>query len=154
MLGGNLAVIILGCLALVLALIIPVLNSFEKLSNFISLRWSCVAIILLIMVGVVIDFNHLADDTRNIVLTGGLIVVSVFIVIRTVEKILYNGWLRGVNLKGSIQKGDIVASGEINTDNMVKHEALDTDQNKEKEKEEQHQDVCVDASCEESEEKK
>ena len=119
MITGDIAIIVLGCLALILALIIPVLDSFEKLSKFISLRWSCVAIVILIMVGVVIDFNHLADDTRNIVLTGGLIVVGGFIVLRTLEKVLYNGWLKGLNLKGSVQKGDIIAKAELNTDNLT-----------------------------------
>lgn len=147
---GDLAIIILGCLALVLALVIPVLNSFEKLSNFISLRWSCVAIILLIMAGVVIDFSHLADETRNIVLKGGLIIVGVFIVIRTIEKILYNGWLKGVNLKGSVQKGDIIAKAEINTDNMVKQ----VEEKKEEPKEEQKHEECENGVCSSEEKEK
>lgn len=113
MLTSSLAVWILLGLAVVLAIIIPILNSVERFSNFISLRWSCVAIILLIMVGVVIDFEHLADNTRDIVLRGGLIVIALYLVLRTGEKVLYNGWLKGINLKGSIQKGDLKASAEV-----------------------------------------
>ena len=122
MLDSQLAIIIIGCLALVLALIIPLLNAIDRLSNFISLRWSCIAIILLIMVGVVIDFNHLSDGTRDIALIGGFIVVGAFTVLRTIEKILYNGWLKGVNLKGTIQKGDLIAKGEISTNNNETNE--------------------------------
>ena len=113
MVDATLALWILVGLAILLALIIPILDSTKKFSNFISLRWSCIAIILLIMVGVVIDFTHLADNTRDLVIRGGLIVVGIFVVLRTIEKVLYMGWLKGFNLKGTIQKGDLKATGEI-----------------------------------------
>ena len=50
------------------------------------------------MVAVVINFKELADETRNIIVSGGLIVVGGFLILKTVEKILYNGWLKGLNL--------------------------------------------------------
>ena len=53
------------------------------------------------------------DNTRDIVLKGGLIIVGIFLVLRTFEKILYNGWLKGFNLKGSVQKDGIKLEGEI-----------------------------------------
>ena len=113
MIASNIAVLVLAALALILAIVIPILNSIEKLSNCISLRWSCVVIILLIMTGVVVDFSHLSDNTRDIVLKGGLIIVGIFLVLRTFEKILYNGWLKGFNLKGSVQKDGIKLEGEL-----------------------------------------
>lgn len=116
MITGEVAVIVLASLALILILVIPLLDSIKKFSDFISLRWICIAVVLLIMVGVVIDFNHLSDESRNIVLTGGLIVVGSFLVLRTLEKVLFNGWLKGVNLKGSVTKGDWVIQGEITND--------------------------------------
>jgi hypothetical protein len=125
MLTSSLAVWILLGLAVVLAIIIPILNSVERFSNFISLRWSCVAILLLIMVGVVIDFEHLADNTRDIVLRGGLIVIGLYLVLRTGEKVLYNGWLKGINLKGSIQKGDLKASAELKQTDKKKGTRID-----------------------------
>lgn len=109
----TLAVYVLAGLALVLAIAIPLLNAIPKLSNFISLRWSCIAIVLLIMVGVVINFEPLADSTRDIALTGGIVVVGIYLVLRTVEKILYNGWLKGVNLRGTVVKGDTTATVEV-----------------------------------------
>lgn len=115
MVTATLAVWILVGLAVVLALVIPVLDSVKPLSNFISLRWTCIAIILLIMVGVIINFNTLSDSTRDIALTGGLIIVGVFIVLRTIEKVLYNGWLRGVNLKAEVSKGDIKGSVDLSS---------------------------------------
>lgn len=115
MVTATLAVWILVGLAVVLALVIPVLDSVKPLSSFISLRWTCIAIILLIMVGVIINFDTLSDSTRDISLTGGLIIVGVFIVLRTVEKVLYNGWLRGVNLKAEVSKGDIKGSVDLSS---------------------------------------
>jgi len=119
---ASLAIWILLGMTIVLALVIPLLDSVERLSKFISLRWTCIAIILLIMVGVIIDFDHLADNTRDIVLKGGLIIVGLYLVLRTVEKVLYNGWLKGVNLKGTVTKGDTTASVEIKQDKDSKIE--------------------------------
>lgn len=113
MISANLALWILVGLVVVLAVAIPLLDSVEKFSKFISLRWTCISVILLIMVGVIINFNHLSDNTRDIVIRGGLIVVGVFLVLRTVEKVLSKGWLRGINVKGTIQKGDLKATAEI-----------------------------------------
>lgn len=119
MANTTLALSVLAGLALILALIIPLLNAIPKLSSFISLRWSCVSVILLIMVGVVIDFEPLADTTRDIALKGGLIIVAAFIILRTIEKVLANGWLNKVNVKGTIQKGDIVATVDIKKDDTT-----------------------------------
>lgn len=113
MISANLALWILVGFIVVLAIAIPLLDSVEKFSKFISLRWTCVSVILLIMVGVIINFNHLSDNTRDIVIRGGLIVVGVFLVLRTMEKVLSKGWLRGINVKGTIQKGDLKATAEI-----------------------------------------
>ena len=72
------------------------------------------------MVGVVIDFEQLSDNTRDIVLCGGLIIVGIYLALRTIEKILYNGWLKGVNLKAEASKGDI--KGSITLSNEEKSE--------------------------------
>lgn len=143
MANTTLALSILAGLALILALVIPLLNAIPKLSSFISLRWSCVSVILLIMVGVVIDFEPLADTTRDIALKGGLIIVAAFIILRTIEKVLANGWLNKVNVKGTIQKGDIVATVDIKKDDTIvevkdsteEKEAVEGSDNKEENKE-------------------
>lgn len=143
MANTTLALSVLAGLALILALIIPLLNAIPKLSSFISLRWSCVSVILLIMVGVVIDFEPLADTTRDIALKGGLIIVAAFIILRTIEKVLANGWLNKVNVKGTIQKGDIVATVDIKKDDTTvevkdskeEKEAVEGSDNKEENKE-------------------
>lgn len=134
MVNTTLALSILAGLAIILALVIPLLNAIPKLSSFISLRWSCVSVILLIMVGVVIDFEPLADTTRDIALKGGLIIVAAFIILRTIEKVLANGWLKGMNIKGTVTKGDIVATVDIKKDE-AKVEVKDSTEENEEEKE-------------------
>ena len=134
MANTTLALSILAGLAIILALVIPLLNAIPKLSSFISLRWSCVSVILLVMVGVVIDFEPLADSTRDIALKGGLIIVAAFIILRTIEKILANGWLNKVNVKGTIQKGDTVATVEIKKDETTVEVKDSTEENKEENK--------------------
>jgi hypothetical protein len=66
------------------------------------------------MVGVIINFEHLADSTRDIVIRGGLVIVGIYLVLRTLEKILHAGWLKGLNLKGSIEKNGFKATAEVN----------------------------------------
>lgn len=117
MITPQMAVYVLLILAFLLAVIIPVLNAIPKLSDFISYRWLCVTIILLLMVGVVIDFENLADGTRDIVLTGGMIIVGAYLLFRTSEKVLYNGWLKGVNLKTEIKKGETIIKTDLSCKN-------------------------------------
>ena len=118
----NLALLILSGLAIVLAVVIPLLNAIPKLSSLISMRWTCVAVILLIMVGVVVDFEPLADSTRDIALTGGFIIVGSYLLFRTIEKVLANGWLSNVNVKGTVSKGDISATVEVKNVSKPKEE--------------------------------
>lgn len=120
------ATTILCALAFILIILLPMLDAIPKLTKFVSFRWTCVAIILLIMVAVIINFKELADDTRNIVVKGGLIVVGVFLILKTIEKILYNGWLKGVNLKGSVEKGEWKGGFELSS---PKKEAKDQENN-------------------------
>lgn len=129
----NLALLILSGLAIVLAVVIPLLNAIPKLSSLISMRWTCVAVILLIMVGVVVDFEPLADSTRDIALTGGFIIVGSYLLFRTIEKVLANGWLSNVNVKGTVSKGDISATVEVKNVSKQKEEKPEEKSEKPKE---------------------
>lgn len=115
MLSPSITLVALSVLCVLLLLVIPILDSVPKLAKFISLRWVCVAIPLLLMTAVVLDCSHLAESTRNYLVIGGLILTGVFILVRTIEKVLFNGWLKGVNLKTQVKKGDITFSADIST---------------------------------------
>lgn len=117
-----LAIIILCVLVTILIILVPILDAIPALTRFVSFRWVCVSIVLVLMVGVIIDFKELSDSTRDLTITGGMIIVGGFLLLKTVEKILYNGWLKGVNLKGSIEKGDLKGNVEISSDSKKQDE--------------------------------
>ena len=117
-----LAIIILCALVTTLIILVPILDAIPALTRFVSFRWVCVSIVLVLMVGVIIDFKELSDSTRDLTITGGMIIVGGFLLLKTLEKILYNGWLKGVNLKGSIEKGELKGNVEISSDSKKQDE--------------------------------
>ena len=117
-----LAIIILCALITILIVLVPILDAIPALTRFVSFRWVCVSIVLVLMVGVIIDFKELSDSTRDLTITGGMIIVGGFLLLKTLEKILYNGWLKGVNLKGSIEKGELKGNVEISSESKKQDE--------------------------------
>lgn len=83
--------------------VLPILDKHAP--KYISYRWSVVVVVLSLLIGAVIDFGEMPAESRRILLLGGLIIVGGYIVLRTVEKILANGWHRGASVTAS--KGDI-----------------------------------------------
>lgn len=81
---------------------VPILN--RKAPKYISYRWCVIVVILALLIGAVIDFDILSDDARRVLLVGGLVTVGVYVVLRTLEKALANGWLNGASIEA--QKGD------------------------------------------------
>lgn len=106
MIGAIPATLIMLALIVVFGLVVPVLNI--KFPKFISYRWCVVVVALALLVGAVVDFKTLSDESRRIVLIGGLVIVGVYVALRTVEKVLSKGWLRGASIEAS--KGDIKVS--------------------------------------------
>lgn len=89
---------------------VPILN--RKAPKYISYRWCVVVVVLALLIGAVIDFSVLSDDARKVVLIGGLLIAGVYVALRTIEKVLANGWLKGASIEA--QKGDakVVIHGE------------------------------------------
>ena len=82
---------------------VPILN--RKAPKYVSYRWCVVVVLLALIIGVVIDFATLSDGVRKIVLVGGIVVSGVYVLLRTIEKALANGWLSGAQIEA--KKGDI-----------------------------------------------
>ena len=82
---------------------VPILD--RKAPKYISYRWCVIVVALALLIGTVIDFEVLSDDARKIVLVGGLVIAGVYVVLRTIEKVLANGWLKGASIEAT--KGDI-----------------------------------------------
>ena len=99
------ATIIIIAFILVFGMVVPVLNI--KTPKFISYRWCVIVVMLALLIGAVVDFDVLSDEARKIVLIGGLVVAGVYVILRTIEKVLANGWLKGASIE--VEKGDIKA---------------------------------------------
>lgn len=86
MLEPNLATMILLVVCVLLLVVIPMLDGSTRFSKYISLRYTLVSVTLIMALGCILDFSHLADQSRNIVLLGGIILVGIFVIVRSLEK--------------------------------------------------------------------
>lgn len=109
MLTPHVAAIILLVVCVVLLIIIPLLDGSERFGKFISLRYTLVALSLIMALGCILDFSHLSESSRNIVLMGGMILVGLFVLVRSLEKMKLGGKVINV----SAQKGDIKLSASL-----------------------------------------
>lgn len=103
------ATIIICVLGLFLMFVIPLLDGSKRFGKFVSLRYTLVVITTLMALGCVLDFSHLADQSRNITIMGGLILVGIFVLVRSLEKIKLGG--RTFEIK--VKKGDTSAEATI-----------------------------------------
>jgi uncharacterized protein YneF (UPF0154 family) len=92
---------------------VPILN--RKAPKYISYRWCVIVVVLALLIGVVVDFEVLSNDARKIILIGGLVIAGVYVALRTIEKVLANGWLRGATIEA--KKGDIEVKLTSDKDN-------------------------------------
>lgn len=97
------ATIIMVSFILIFGVGLPILN--KKAPKYISYRWCVIVVVLALLIGAVIDFEVLSDDARRVILVGGLVIAGAYILLRTIEKVLANGWLKGATLEA--KKGDM-----------------------------------------------
>ncbi len=97
------ATIIMVTFILIFGVGVPILN--KRVPKYISYRWCVIVVALALLIGAVVDFEVLSDEARKIVLVGGLVIAGVYVVLRTIEKVLANGWLKGASIEAT--KGDI-----------------------------------------------
>lgn len=109
MLTPEVSAIILIAVSILLLIIIPILDGTKKFSKYISLRYTLVAVALVMSLGCVLDFSHLAESSRNTVLLGGLILVGLFVAVRSLEKLK----LGGKKIEFSAGKGDAKITATI-----------------------------------------
>lgn len=106
--------IIIGFL-IIFGVVLPIIEHYTALGKAISLRWAVMVTLLAVMLGCILDFGHLEENTRYMAICGTVILSAIFIIIRSFEKWMCNGWKLGVNRihleKGDI-KGDITLHGE------------------------------------------
>lgn len=107
------ATIIIVAFILIFGVGVPILN--RKAPKYISYRWCVIVVVLALLIGVVVDFEVLSNDARKIILVGGLVIAGVYVALRTIEKVLANGWLRGATIEA--KKGDIEVKLTSDKDN-------------------------------------
>ena len=81
--------VIVGFL-LIFGLVLPILDRVPKIKDFISFRWILVVVYLSLSIGVIIDFGHLDTSVRFAVVVGGIILSSLFLLVRSLEKAAVN----------------------------------------------------------------
>ena len=112
------ATIIICVLGFFLMFIIPVLDASKRFGKFISLRYTLIVITTLMALGCVLDFNHLTEKARVITISGGLALVGIFILVRSLEKIK----LGGRTFEFKVQKGDTTAEAKLGCDDEKKED--------------------------------
>ena len=87
MLTPEMSAVILLIVSVVLLIVIPLLDGSTRFARYVSLRYTLVTVALIMSLGCVLDFSHLNDSSRNIALMGGLILVGIFVAVRSLEKL-------------------------------------------------------------------
>lgn len=130
MLTPTVAAVILLVACIVLLVIIPMLDGSKRFHKFISLRYTLVALTLIMALGCILDFSHLSESSRNIVLMGGIILVGVFVLVRSLEKMKLGSKVIDI----TAEKGDMKVAAKIQNKESEKHlicESNNNDSNKE-----------------------
>lgn len=109
MLTPVVASIVLLCVCVLLLIVVPIMDGSERFAKYVSLRYILVAMSLIMALGCILDFSHLAESSRNIVLTGAVVLVGIFVIVRSLEKVK----LGGKKVELSFEKGDMKASTTI-----------------------------------------
>ena len=95
------------------AIIIPVCGVIPKVKEIISYRYLVVTVFLACTIGVIVNFGELDTSVKMSVIIGTSILSGLYIVLRSVEKLAFNGLFSSHDLKASVSKGDIEAKIEL-----------------------------------------
>lgn len=110
MISPTAATTIIILFLILFGVILPILNI--KYPKYISFRWLCVVVVLGLLIGAVIDFSELDNDARHIVLLCGFIIVCLYVLLRTLEKMAYNKNEIRLKLKHGDSEGSVVIGGK------------------------------------------
>ena len=112
MLTPTIASVALLCVCILLLVVVPAMDGSKRFSKYISLRYVLVAMSLIMALGCILDFSHLAESSRNIVLTGSIVLVGIFVAARSLEKVkLGRKKIELTAEKGNLKAG-VIISGE------------------------------------------
>ena len=109
MIEPSFATLIILTMGILLMFVIPFLDSSKRFGKYISLRYTLVVVTTLMALGCVLDFSHLTESSRNVTITGGLVLVGIFVAVRSLEKCKLGG--KKINVE--VHKGDLSASASL-----------------------------------------
>lgn len=114
MINPTFATIVITAFIVVFGIGVPILNNVKP--KYISFRWCVIVVVLALLIGAVINFEGMADEIRHSLLIGGLVIIGGYVLLRTAEKVLANGWLKGARIE--VKKGDLSAT--VSSESNVK----------------------------------
>lgn len=103
------ATIILAGFLGIWGILIPICGAIPKVREIISFRYMTLVVFLAATIGVIVDFSGLEEETRRIVIVATAVLSGVFLVLRSIEKAFYHGWLGSQKIEASVEKGDMKA---------------------------------------------
>ena len=109
MIEPSFATLIILTMGILLMFVIPFLDSSKRFGKYISLRYTLVVVTTLMALGCILDFSHLTESSRNVTITGGLVLVGVFVAVRSLEKLRLGS--KKINVE--VHKGDLGASASL-----------------------------------------
>ena len=95
------------------AIIIPVCGVIPKVKEIISYRYLIVTVFLACTIGVIVNFGDLDASVKMAVIVSTAILSGLYVVLRSLEKLAFNGLFSSHDLKASVSKGDIEAKIEL-----------------------------------------
>lgn len=116
MIAPSLATIAIIASALFLLVIIPLLDGSHRFGKYISLRYTLVVVALTMALGCILDFSHLVESSRNIVLAGGFALAGLFVVVRSLEKCKLGAKLMNRKIELEVAKGDASIKTKIESE--------------------------------------
>lgn len=95
------------------AIVIPVCGVIPKVKEIISYRYLVVTVFLACTIGVIVNFGELDASVKMAVIVSTAILSGLYVVLRSLEKLAFNGLFSSHDLKASVSKGDIEAKIEL-----------------------------------------
>lgn len=112
MIEPSFATLVMLGIGLLLLFIIPLLDGSKRFGKYISLRYTLIVITTVMALGCVLDFSHLNESSRNIALSGGLALIGLFVIMRSLEKCKLGAKIVNITAK----KGEVELSATLHGD--------------------------------------
>ena len=112
MIEPSFATLVMLSIGLLLLFIIPLLDGSKRFGKYISLRYTLIVITTVMALGCILDFSHLNESSRNIELSGGLALIGLFVIMRSLEKCKLGAKVVNITAK----KGDVELNATLERD--------------------------------------